>query len=550
MRTGHLRLLLWLRLRTMLRQKSRLAWGAVVATFLLLGVPLTVGGALVTALGTRWAASQQDPRLLTEWIHLVLLVVWLLFLMRATLTFGTNEFYDVTKLFHFPVRPVTVFAAQTIGVFLSPGTLFFTVPLLGLALSIPGRGAPGAALHVGVVLLFVVHAIILGQLLQLALLNVLRSRRFRDLASILVALLSAGLYLSFRLAGTTTDVSGFVHALLSKHFARFTVALPPHWTAVVLDRSATTADWILFGGTLVPLTVLALLLAIWFLKKAYLSEIPITVGQAVVTSDRDVTRARFPLTLVPDDVRAVAGREFQLLRRDPLIKSMLIQQFAFILGPFAIALFTGAHSAPTIALTRIFDWLVFPLFLVESVLALNLFGLEGGGIVATALTPMPRERVLSGKILAYFMLFEVLNLLVLGVVVLALAGVGHAVSAASSVARATEATAGLLILLGIGAVTSVVAPMRLTARSRGTLASSQAGRMGCGVVFYRMVVMLLLAALLAPLALLIKYGGGVPLVGLGLLYALALLAAGWWMGARLFRGRESRLIAALVRSPE
>lgn len=539
---GHLRLLLWLRYRTLARRRSRGAWIGLTLGVLLVGVPLSLGAAALVAAGTRWAASRPEPWFLAEWTQLLLLLLWLLFLGRSVLGFGANEFYDITKLFHLPVRHGTVFLAQTIGMLLSGGTLFFLPALVALAVALPGSGAV-TAVRAAVVLLFLLHGVVLGQLLQLVFLNLLRSRRFRDLAPILAALVSGGVYLLFRFLSGPGDPREVVGSLLSVRLSRWLSPLPPHWTGSVLLPGAGAGYWLLFLGAFLPLTALAMWLASLLQERAFSGEIPTSrrEGRAVRTRAGGERRARFPLSLVPGPARAVAAKELRLLRREPVVKTTLITQFVYFVVPIGIAIFAG-RGAET--------WVVYLLLYVESVLVLNLYGLEGGGIVHSALTPAPRDLILLGKLLAYLLVWGVLNLAVLAGLLAVLAALGRPRGPESVALLMMESAAGLLVLLGIGAVVSPSLPVRLTAAGRSALAQAQAGRSGCARSLMGLLAMLLLAVLLAPVAVVARGLDSVPLTAAGLVYAFAVFMAGYRIGARRYEDREARLVAALARSPD
>lgn len=541
-RRAHFRLLLWLRYRTLMRRRSRGAWVGLACGVLLVGLPFSLGLAWLVGLGTSWAASRPEPWFLAEWTQLVLIVLWLLFLGRSVLGFGASEFYDITKLFHLPVRHETVFLAQTTGILLSGGTLFFLPSLVAFAVALPGTGAV-TAVRLVVVLLFLFHGVALGQLLQLVFLNLLRSRRFRDLAPILAALISGGVYLLFRFLTGPGDPRAMVTSLLSLRLARWLAPLPSSWTGGVLLPGAGAGSWLLFLAAFLPLTALAVWLASLLQERAFSGEIPVSRGGGgrVRTAGGGEQRTRFPLSLVPGPARAVARKELRLLRREPVVKATLITQFVYFAVPIGIAIFAGSGEE---------TWVVYLLLYVESVLVLNLYGLEGGGIVHSALTPVPRDFLVLGKLLAYLLVWGVVNLAVLSGLLGVLAALGRPRGPEAVLLLAMEAAAGLLVLLGIGAVASALLPVRLTSTGRGALSQAQAGRSGCGRAFMGLLVMLLLAVLLAPVAVVARGFHSVPLTAAGLVYAFALFMAGYRIGARRYEDREEQLVAALARSPE
>jgi ABC-2 type transport system permease protein len=541
-------LLLWLRYRTMFRGGSggRQAFAVVIGLLVL--VPLSVGLGAFSLATTRYIAGSMAPEALLLFVQLAFLLVFAMLLAMPIISFAATDFYDITKLFHLPVSHRPVFVAQIIGMVCGGTPLFFLPAMLGVVVGASG-GAARAFFSIPVLLLFLFQTVALARLLQLLLLNTLRSRRFRDLAAIGAACLSAGLFVLFRLTfdadSPTRNVAAFLEDLLASGAANWVSAFPSSWIAALMVPGAGLGPILLVVLVALPLTALTVWVAAILQERAFHGEVPVAQPRARTAGVAPAGRGPGLLRFLPEPVRAVARREILLIRREPIVKTTLIQQAVFFLIPVAIAVFgQGGGAHPGVGALLRFG--VFVLLFVESILAMNFFGLEGSGIVVTLSSPTPRHQVLLGKCLAYFLLFAPVNVLFVlatAILVRILHGEVEAATVAVALIGAVSAT---LVLLGTGSIVSVLVPLRMTGRSRGALRQSGTGE-GCLMALLRMVAILVLAVLVAPIVLL----GLVPALSvLSLVYGALALLAGAMIGAHLCSGREERLMLTLARSTD
>jgi hypothetical protein len=107
----------------------------------------------------------------------------------------------------------------------------------------------------------------------------------------------------------------------------------------------------------------------------------------------------------------------------------------------------------------------------------------------------------------------------------------------------------LLILLGIGAVFSVLAPVRIGARGRRALSQGQ-GNEGCLSALSRMVAMVILVVLMVPVTLACRLGGESLWCLLAPPYAAAVLWVGIRMASGAFVNREEGIMATLARGAD
>jgi ABC-2 type transport system permease protein len=542
------RLLLWLRYRTMFRGGSTGMRVFTVLASVMLLLPISLYLGYVSFSATERVAAEADGAALTLWVQFAFCGMYLMLVVMPVIGFAGNEFYDVTKLFHLPVGHRPVFVAQILGMMFGGTTIFFTPALLGVALGV-GGGVSHLLLSIALLLLFLFNGVALGRMFQLILLNTLRSRRFRDLAAILAAVLFAGLFVTFRLTfqarDPLEDLVSLVERAVQTGSSAWLSAVPSSFVANLIAPGAGLSEVLLLVLIFLPLTVLCVLIAAVLQERAFFGDVPMASPKARGATDPARAGRRSIFSFLPETVRAVARREILLVRREPVVKAMLIQQGVFFLVPVAMALLGPRDgSGPDIGF--ILDWGVFLLLFVESVLVMNVFGLEGPGIVATLASPASRLQILYGKCLAYFLLFCPINLLFVVGAYTILRLVGVEVTISRALVAAIGAIAATLVLLAAGTVASVLAPMRLGTASRGALRQTKTGD-GCITGLLRLLAMLVLAVLVTPIVLLSL----LPILApLSLLYGIALLAFSAFFGERLLRHREQEMILTLARSTD
>ena len=545
--TAGVRLLLWLRYRTMFRAgggKARLIGALIGFAFL---VPISIlCGFFVHGMTAAFVAGG-DAAALALWIDVVFLAGFAMLVILPVIGLAGSEFFDISKLFHLPVSHRTVLIAQVIGMMAGGVVLFFTPALVGLVI-----GLPGGPLHVALRLLllvsFLFFTVALSRMLQLVLLNLLRSRRFRDLAAILGALVSASVFLAFRRFSDTTDGQGEVMGLVSRladaGAGTYIAAVPSSWVAGVVSPEAGTSAVLLFALGFLPLTGLFVLVAAALQERAFHGEVPISTPRVRTAATRAGEAGRSGFEWIPEDVRAVASKEIRLLRREPLVKTLLIQQSVFLLVPVAMAIYGSGSGAAGIG-RGVVEWGVYALLFVESLLSMNLLGLEGPGLVCLLKSPAPRRRILAGQNLAYGLLWGTVNVAFVTVAVSALALVGGGIPVDRLPGVFAAAIAGVLLMQGAGSVTSVLGPQRLTSGGRRALAQQSGG--GCMAAIVRMVGWLVLVVLLVPVYFLSLVPWLAPVtLGYGALFCWL----GNRVGASLLAGREDELLLLLARSPE
>lgn len=501
LRWSHVRTLLWLRWTLTWRGYTRSASavvGLVFGMFFMLVLAVLLGAG--TALGYLALARQLAAQLL--FIVLAgLYVFWAVFpLLRYTL----NEGLDVTKLQIYPVTR----AEQMAGLVLSTLLDVATLGLLALFIAIIiGWHASPLAVVITVLALAVAYVHIIGfsQVVLAALMGMLRSRRYRDLAVIVAALFGISCSLISQFSGRLAARLD-AQTLRQLHLDTYLQWTPPGMSAraIVLADAGDIAPallWLAFATALLPVMLIA-----W----ARILEHGITsVESATETPGRKARRAasttagRRGIRLLPEPVAAIAVKDARYFWRDPQIKASLLSSlFVLVIivasrfyGPDSVGRGVpeaGPYGAAALGALQVF-FAPLPALIIILNLSLNAFGLEREGLQMLLLAPVPPLQVFWGKNLAAGLLAFVTEI-VLTVIVAALT---------QSWAYAPLAIAGgaaaILVMMGFGNVTSVLMPFRAR-RMRigsGNFSSSEGG---CLRSILTMVALFITMLALAPVA--------------------------------------------------
>ncbi len=498
-RPSHVRALLWLRLQLTLRGYAR-SWQRIVGLVFLLifALPLVGGLAVGTAL-----AFIGLPR--SEGVQVLFAVVVGLYLLWAALPllqYSLNEGLDVTKLQIYPLTRGEQMVSLVLSTLLDVSTLFLLLLLAAIFFGWHATVLAGAVTVVALGAIYV-HVVSLSQLMLAALMGLLRTRRFRDITVIVFALLgsvcSFGSQILARLLESFGRTAGAPDgsSVLALHLDRYLQWSPPGMAAqaiVLADRGdyLAAAPWLAGSVVLIPVV---LAIWAWVLDRGITSaesggggkrvrgrrgrgSAGVAVAPVAGAGDRvaaPVAAARHR-SVLPCAVTAIAAKDARYLWRDPQLKAALISVlfativilFPSIYAPSSRYSEVGAFFQGPI--TVLFAPL--PALLVVLVFSQNALGMERQGLQSLLLLPVRPLDVLLGKNLFAGMFafgFEI----VLTAIRTAMTG-GWAVA---PVALAGGAAA-LLVMLGCGNVTSVLAPMRWRTMRMGDT-SSYSSENGC-----------------------------------------------------------------------
>jgi hypothetical protein len=265
-------------------------------------------------------------------------------------------------------------------------------------------------------------------------------------------------------------------------------------------------------------------------------------------------------------VLAVASKEVRLLRREPIVKTVLIGQAFFLTIPvIAFAVQSGDRGDAVGAVARVWWVLPYLLVFVQNTLTMNLLGLEGAGISHLRTTPTSWRSILVGKDLCYLLGFGALNAVFCAAVLALVRAVrpdrvpdpGEAV-----LLSAVGGAASLAVVLAVGNVLSVTLPSSRAARGRMALRQQAAFSEGCYEKLTRLAVFAGTLVLVAPIPFALhvlrhnaqgffqeEWWPPVA-VAFSLLYAGALLRASLPLAERMAEQEEETILRRLTRPEE
>ena len=313
-----LRLLLWARQwRLSCALQILVLFGALILLFV-------VAHATAALVQMHGQLGDEESRRLGQLFSLAITLV----LTVAPLTgFRAQEYMDVTQLFTLPLRPVTIFASTVLGGFFGAITMA-ALPLLILPAAMRRPDRTLAIVATTLAFLAVLHACL--QCVTLGFLNVLRSRRFRDIAAVLAPGIGLLIYGSLQGLVFVQLEPGMLPSLVEilsadalKALDRARPFLPPLWYAEAAYGDAPAWPTILaFAAIASALT--------WLGTRATVHAYYGVVAHAPTQKVASKARGRWIEAMLGTDVAALYAKERSVYRRDPWTRVLLMQQLAFL----------------------------------------------------------------------------------------------------------------------------------------------------------------------------------------------------------------------------
>jgi len=546
-----LRLLFWLKWKLMLRGYRRNPSSAIGAVLMLLFFfPLAVVLALLCAEGFTQMAPPNNANLLRA----VLLGIYLLWLLGPTMGYALNESYDITRLFVYPLSLRQIFAGAMLGSLLDVPVLLL-LPTLIAILTAFTRDGPSFVFSFCAVGLFLLHTLSLSQTVILAGAGILRSRRFRDLVTVLIPLVWILWYIFTQ---TLSRHAGPVDwtTLLGSPAWNIVNYLPPGFAARAVV-AAERGQYVVAAGFLLALsgvTVGTVYLAAWLLQKIYAGDILTRPAgarapappPAVSAPSRPVRVSSGPFAgMLPPVLQAVMAKEIRYLFRDPYFKIVLMNLvYMLVAAGFGVVNTARDERFALLSAGMVLGgtWM---LLLGEMQVICNLFGTEGSAASLLFLFPASRRQIILGKNLAFFVALSAINLTFLVI----LAALGHAFRWIGLLLCWMELA--LVACLALGNLVSVYFPYRMVLK--GWRVRQQYAARGCGYsLIYLLVVagaffllLPVLAALIAPMFWIEPWWWAVT-IPLAVGYALGLYALSLYQAGPLLERRETEIIAKVA----
>ena len=493
---GSLRTLLGLRLHLYFRGlRLRTPLGRVVGYFEPLLLLLVVGNLYRVTL-----SSQRLPPELTLLLAGLLFAIAHVFLLfEVVARVGRGEGM-AAALYHYPLSPLLIHAAE-VGQALISAPVFFSTVVLTAMLDAVG-------MHLLIVipwmLIWFLYLASLRQLLQLIVGRLLRRRFLRELSIALLSTVGLLAWLGLNWAAQSGALTSLVDR--AEHIPAVYWLIPMNWV-VAPSGLVLTVQPLAFPVAAIGLSLL--LVAVFVVGADIQEQFCLgESGQRALSPQRGpkVLRLyladRLPLSLVPPAVWASAGKELRVMRRDPFAWVMILSQGAFLLLP---PLIMGGIDGKAGLYMPI---LVMMLLLVESAPLFNVIAGEGRGLHFLAQSPVPRWQVLFGKNLAYGLVYFIFN-----AAFLALAAFAYGEQERYGLYLVMSCY-GLVMLLGIGNLVSVFLPTAwIGARgaeggSRAAHRASEGGveKPGCITLMLKLMCVQVLYLLAIPPTVLVVLG--------------------------------------------
>jgi ABC-2 type transport system permease protein len=500
--------------RGLVREKQRLI-GSILLIVLVL--PLALGQALLTYLGYEMLPTATGVELLFA-VVTILFAGWLIV---PIFLYNLNESLDVSRLFLFPISGPRLMTVLLVTSVLDVPAFF----LLAFFIAIVAGwvNSAGAAVVVLLALAILYGQMVAGSQLLLSLLNsVLRSRRFRDIAFILVAAFGGGFYLWQQVAIRQLSNLGLTpRQLFQVRISPWLQWSPPGAVARAIQGAYDGAWLSALAWLALAAAMLALLVLLWHRALIHLmttAEIGGGAKRRVV--ERAPARASWSALRLPLSraVLTLAAKDLRYYWRDPQLKAIIINA-TLALAVLLAAPWLGFRRGPDLSQAA---WLVFglplPVAMTTLSLAFNALGLERNGLRFLALLPVPPATILLGKNLAVGVVAAI-ETAVFGIAFGAFVN-GWAYLPIALVG----VVAAVLITLGTGNIVAVLLPARMPDGTRATFSAE----VGCVRGLLQMVAFLAVWLLLLPVgaAVVVPY-----LLHQPALYPLVLAVALGYAGA-------------------
>jgi ABC-2 type transport system permease protein len=549
----HLRLLFWLRWKYLWRStvSRRLAVVlGLVGGFVVSGML----GFMVFLLLDKARRTGAESAIFSEGVTLGFAVLYAGWLYFSSL----SELFDPQRLVPYPIRPRTIFLGSCAASAVGQVPIYAAGLFAGIAMGWPA-GAAAQAGRAGLFVLFVVHLVMLSRLLRLTFLQILSSRRWREIAMILGALAGAGFMLlqlaltSFR--GDRQEVAGAVkwveEAARSGLFSTWLCWLPSTWLSHAFELSGPSA-WAWAGGFAASTALIAVLGGKAEERLAFSEPVFAYVPKKRKVAGESPRFLRGVIAWfgrwIGDDVAGVARKEAAVLFRDPTVRSRLISSLFYMAMLFAFPLLGGRTKIFASPGAAGFAMLGF----VELLFFLNIFGLDGTALRTVALLPVDRRRMIAGKNLCLLTVFLPLNFIVITAFAIAFSRktVGDESVMDLSLLPWDFAmhTAAFFVLLAAGSLFSVFFPMRMIAPGQRINRMDDDG--GCVRALLRTAAFMAVGIPLAPVAFariaMSEMGWGAAVnaaMAAGtVVYAGAVYGLGLWLAGKAFASREEKMI--------
>lgn len=452
-----------------------------------IGLPLLM---LFLAFGAYWlgdryldTARQLAGRPLGEFAMWAALVAWLAWATLPVILFPVDETLDPAKLALHPISNRSLILGLTGAGLVTPPIL---VPLALVGVNLFVFASPsGFPIAIAGSVLMLAHLVIATQAFSALVTLILRSRRGRDLAFLIIGVIGFGGYALQRAIANTIGEFGLQGAVVERALSPISWLLPPVSAQHAVVASAA-GD---FGRALLSLAVafgwVVILGRLWHLalrRLVTVPEAPMKEGKS-----RSVVLSR-PFGW--STVGMIASKELRFYWRDPRMR-MVWTGGAVFLGVLAASIAFGSTQLAALEGSAEFTLSAPAVVLFIGLpIALNQFGWERTAASYMFALPVKASQLLLGKNLATAITLAAEAVTLALIFASFTNGWSYLIYIPPLVATA------VLCQLAIGNVVSVVTPLRLPP-PKGDL-FSQASEQGCLALVSQLIAFGVIGLLLVP----------------------------------------------------
>ncbi len=467
---------------------------------------------------------------------------------------GDTQEIEKTRLYPFPAS--SLYAVTLAFSAFSPGFIFLLPSLLILLYTSAGHPV-GFLINLQILVLFMIHTAQIRICISLIFANLLRRRRYQDLLRFLMPLAGVAFFTLTQLTlySSPRNLSGKILALDPPEWTGWT---PPFWHSSLMAPQEGVGALLVFQALMVLASIPLLgWVGILLLYRALVREMENSPSGRLHGKDWDTdvepgahgSRPKF----LHGPTWAVFRKELRMMRREPAIKTLLLQQSFLFLLPF-VGVVTQAGFNLEKILTKGMDFLLPSLLIllyVEFQVCFLSLGFEGRAIQHLFMTPIRMGKLLVGKSLAFGLVALVWNSL-LATVLCTLFGHPQMGPAYLSLGISL-----LLVVVGWGSLSSVILPVPVSTGGRSLLSQTGSERRGCLFALWSYINTGVLALLSLPPLLFFHYRGllnreaheAILLpVGICFLYALIAFSLLLFLATKLLQARQYKVLDLFVQA--
>lgn len=547
-------LLLSVRFKQAIRRASSRAsmWLSLAMLLILLG-PFSL-------LGAYWLHQFLSTDTFTpESLAVIIEIGFAVYVLYAMFSpfFGLNasDYLDIEKARLYPIRPTSLFGVALVSGMFTPMMAFLT-PSIVVALRHLAPTVPAFLFNMGIFGLFLVFTSGTRQCVTLAFLNLLKRRRYQDLLRVLVPFTGIVIFagIQFLVYGDPQEVTRQLESIEIPPWIRDT---PFFWHARSLISSEELGLGFLLRVLLAMIaTVAVLALGSALLKRAMAGEMESGANRAVAeTWEEEAGLRRVTKGGSRGAIWGMAAKEFRLIRREPAIKTLIIQQSFLFLFPILILLAQSRFDMREMVENggRIMLPTLLILLYVEFQVFYFALGFEGKSLLQLVSQPIQPNAIFIGKNLVYGTVGLVWNTLV----VVGLCALFQ--QPQRIVPYSLAGGFGLIVALGWANLSSTLFPVPLSTTGRNPLSQSTNNRRGCMLAIWTYLNVGLLLVFSAPIVGVVAArmferesspATAAVLAALMGAYSLGLYLLFLIIAASLFRKRQEQILDLFIRQSE